>query len=206
MFSLNYDTGGLKLISTMTNFIEPYNPNWKAEFERLKKVLETALIELSSNIDIQHVGSTAIPGMVAKPILDIDIIIDDKELITAIEQKLIEIGYISRGEQGIEGRFAFRQASSQTPFTSSAQNWQKHHLYVCFADSLALKNHLLFRDALINDHALMERYSGLKMSLVEIPQMTREDYTKSKTEFIILVLAEAGLTERELAQIIDANS
>jgi GrpB-like predicted nucleotidyltransferase (UPF0157 family) len=190
----------------MTNFIEPYNPNWKTEFERLKKVFETALVELGSNINIQHVGSTAIMGMVAKPILDIDIIIDDKELITAIEQKLIEIGYISRGEQGIEGRFAFRQASSQAPLTGSAQNWQNHHLYVCFADSLALKNHLLFRDTLLNDRALMERYSALKMSLIENLQINREDYTKRKTEFIISVLAAAGLSERELGQIVEANS
>ena len=63
----------------MTKFIEPYNPNWKIEFEKINQVIKAQLNGLE--IDIQHVGSTAISGLIAKPILDIDIIINNKRLI-----------------------------------------------------------------------------------------------------------------------------
>jgi GrpB-like predicted nucleotidyltransferase (UPF0157 family) len=85
------------------------------------------------------------------------------------------------------------------------QTWQSHHLYVCFADSLALKNHLLFRDSFLQDKALAERYSALKLGLVKEKGMTREEYTKRKTEFIISVLTTLGLGATELNEIANAN-
>lgn len=188
----------------MTNFIQPYNPEWKSEFERLRSLLTVALKDFP--IYIQHVGSTSIPGLYAKPILDIDIIITNEIHLAGISAVLDRLGYINRGEQGIPGRFAFRQSSNLTPFAGEIKQWQEHHLYVCFSDSLALKNHLLFRDRLMNDDTLMAKYSGLKKSLVENPNMNREEYTKRKTDFIISVLATEGFSENELAQIVAANS
>jgi GrpB-like predicted nucleotidyltransferase (UPF0157 family) len=79
------------------------------------------------------------------------------------------------------------------------------HLYVCFSNSLALKNHLLFRNALLHDRKLVERYSALKMDLVKEKGMTREEYTKRKTEFIISVLTSLGLEPNDLNEIIKAN-
>ncbi len=134
---------------TMTNFIETYKEEWKIEFESLKKCLCRILDGFQ--IDIQHVGSTAIPELFAKPILDIDIIIENKTHLDDISAKLEEVGYKSRGEQGVSGRFAFRQTSELTPEFNNSKKWQEHHLYVCFSDSLALKNHLLFRKALLKD-------------------------------------------------------
>ncbi len=180
----------------MTNFIEPYKSEWKTEFDKLKRVLQNILEGFET--DIQHVGSTAIAGMAAKPILDIDIIINNKALLKDIETRLEKNGYISKGEQGIPGRFAFKQAPGN--------NCQEHHLYVCYADSLALKNHLVFRDALLNDPKLAEQYSVLKMSLANEKGMTREKYTKLKTEFIISVLSSVGLDENEVKEIKQANA
>ncbi|PAC26722.1 GrpB family protein [Flectobacillus sp. BAB-3569] len=187
----------------MISFIEPHNPNWKTEFNNLKSKLLTVLGDLK--VDIQHVGSTAIPNLFAKPILDIDIIIDHKTLLDDITARLIKIGYIDRGEQGIPGRFAFRQSSVTTPHTDDRKKWQEHHLYVCFSDSLALKNHLLFRDALLNDQELAAQYSTLKLNLIREIDMTREKYTKQKTDFIISVLSELGFDKTELNNIINAN-
>jgi len=187
----------------MISFIEPYNSNWKTEFDNLKKTLLIILNDFK--IDIQHVGSTAVPNLFAKPILDIDIIVDNKALLDDITLRLQKNGYESKGEQGILGRFAFRQASELTPQTEDNKKWQEHNLYVCYSDSLALKNHLLFRDALLNDKGLAEQYSMLKISLIRENKMTREKYTKQKTDFIISVLSKLGLDNDELNEISDAN-
>lgn len=110
-----------------------------------------------------------------------------------------------KGEQGIPGRFAFRQMNSITPAATTKREWMTHHLYVCHANSLALKNHLLFRDALLNEQQLAEDYHQLKRQLLNESGMTREVYNKRKTEFILSVLAKKGLTDAELAEIEKAN-
>jgi GrpB-like predicted nucleotidyltransferase (UPF0157 family) len=188
----------------MTNFLELYNSTWKAEFEELKHLLVTELEGFQ--IDIQHVGSTSIPGLLAKPILDIDLIINDKTLLDDVSARLEEIGYVNKGEQGIPGRFACRQTSELTPRTATLKKWQVHHLYVCFSDSLALKNHLLFRDALLGDQRLTEQYAQLKRALLTEQGITREEYTKRKTEFILSLLTTLGLDTKELNQIKHANT
>jgi len=187
----------------MTRFIEPYNPDWKLEFEKINLVLQSALQGLK--IDIQHVGSTAVPGLVAKPILDIDIIIDNKGQLDEITSRLENIGYASKGEQGIPGRFAFRQISESTPITIPVRKWQVHHLYVCYSDSLALKNHLLFRDALIRNKDLAAKYDLLKRSLTEESGITKEEYTIRKTGFISSVLASLEFDKDELKEIFKDN-
>lgn len=186
------------------SFIESYKEEWKFEFENLKNELLKILPDKS--IDIQHVGSTAVPNLVAKPILDIDIIINDPALLYKISERLTTIGYSNVGEQGITGRFAFSQNSAYTPMTDQKRKWQQHHLYVCYSDSLALKNHLLFRDALLNDKELVTQYSALKANLVKEEGMTKEKYWRRKTDFIISVLAGLGFQPDELIEIKNANT
>ena len=187
----------------MKELIEPYNPEWKTGFDNLKLALEQEL--KGFDCSIQHVGSTAIPGLCAKPILDIDIIISNKALLDGISRSLENLGYKNKGEQGIAGRFAFRQNNAVTPLTASPKKWQAHHLYVCFDDSLALKNHLVFRDALLYDRELVVKYAQLKKELCEEPGMTREVYTVRKTDFIIAALQSLGLKATELQEINKAN-
>lgn len=186
-----------------THFIHPYTPAWKTEFAALRDRLMLALEGLA--VHIEHVGSTAIPGLPAKPILDIDIIIEDKTLLGPISARLEKLGYTNRGDQGIEGRFAFRPSSDDTPDTPDQRTWTSHHLYVCYHDSLALRNHLLFRDALLADASLVNRYAALKQRLVQEEGMTREEYTRRKTEFILAVLAGLGLDDASLQAIERAN-
>lgn len=187
----------------MPSIIQPSDPNWKTEFEKLQQVLSSQL--QSFNVDIQHVGGTSIPELYAKPVLDIDIILNNKTMLEQIAVALERIGYSNKGEQGIAGRFAFRQQSAFTPITEPSQQWQAHHLYVCFSDSLALKNHLLFRDALLQSKLLVDEYSQLKLALINEQGITREEYTKRKTAFILSVLRRAGLYEEELTEIGRAN-
>lgn len=188
----------------LKNLILPYDPEWKQAFEKLSAVLYPRLKDFE--INIQHVGSTSVPGLHAKPILDIDIIIHDKSSLDHISEILASMGYIGRGDQGVPGRFAFRQSSPHTPLRGEGEKWQEHHLYVCFSDSLALKNHIIFRDSLLKDGDLVEEYSNLKMDLVNQKGMTREQYTIQKTAFILNVLTSNGLTENELNEIRKANT
>lgn len=187
----------------MNDLLQTYQPAWKTSFEALRNFLESALQGYS--IRIEHVGSTAIPGLPAKPILDIDIIALNKEQVPAISACLEKIGYIAKGEQGIPGRFAFRQTTAGIPFRKDQTPWQTHHLYVCLPESLALKNHLLFRDALLSNPELAGSYASLKKKIAGTNGITREDYTRQKTAFILDVLAGEGITETELNEIREAN-
>lgn len=183
--------------------LQTFSPSWQEEFENLKQALDSELHPFA--LSIQHVGSTSVAGMLAKPILDIDLVLHEKSQLTAVSDRLTILGYISMGEQGIEGRFAFRQSSSSTPKSVTRTNWQQHHLYVCYEDSLALKNHLVLRDALRKSAELVRTYSDLKLNLIQEKNSSRENYTRKKTEFILRVLAENGLTETELQSIRLAN-
>lgn len=188
----------------MQQLIEPYNPGWKTEFENLKQVFTSVLKAFETSI--QHVGSTSIPGMPAKPILDIDIIIQHKDIVPPITAQLESIGYFNKGEQGVAGRFAFRQTNAFVPFSTPSRKWQAHHLYVCLPDSIALQNHLVFRDALCNDSQLANRYAALKKSILETAAVSREEYTKRKTAFVLEVLSAAGMDADQLRQVRQANS
>lgn len=182
---------------------EPYNPAWADRFLQLKQRLETILSDYV--VDIQHVGSTAVPGLPAKPVLDIDIIIQDQSKLPGISSILEKAGYHNRGDQGIPGRFAFRQQSIFTPGSPESMKWMKHHLYVCFSNSLALKNHLLFRNALLKNKALIAQYADLKLQLASKPDISRQEYTIQKTAFILRVLKDEGVNDDDLRQISDAN-
>ncbi|MCX6318795.1 MAG: GrpB family protein [Bacteroidetes bacterium] len=187
----------------MLHLIQPYDPRWKSAFEQLRQVLADALSGME--VDIQHVGSTSIPDLCAKPIIDIDIIILSPSLLLAVSSILEKLGYIAKGEQGIPGRFAFRQSSTKVPIQNDFHAWQEHHLYVCYADSVAVKNHLLFRDALWKNATLVKEYASLKERLLQEKGMTRERYNRLKTDFILAVLASAGMNENELHSIRKQN-
>jgi GrpB-like predicted nucleotidyltransferase (UPF0157 family) len=187
----------------MRDLIEPYNDQWKKDFEALRGVY--LYILEGACMDIQHVGSTAIPGLCGKPILDIDIIIDDEDLLPMITERLEMAGYDARGDQGIPGRYAFRQCDPTVPWTNPRRTWQEHHLYVCLQGSLALKNHLRFRDMLLANPALADAYGLFKMELAHRPDMDRPTYSRSKTAFILDTLSGAGFSPGELRQIEEAN-
>jgi GrpB-like predicted nucleotidyltransferase (UPF0157 family) len=187
----------------MRDLIAPYNHQWKMDFDALLGVY--LVILEGARMDIQHVGSTAIPGLCAKPILDIDIIIDGEGLLPMITERLEMAGYDARGDQGIPGRYAFRQRDATVPWTNPRRAWTAHHLYVCLEGSLSLKNHLRFRDMLLANPSMVDAYGRFKMELVQRPGMDRASYTRAKTRFILDALSRAGFSPEELQQIEDAN-
>lgn len=172
--------------------VEDYNESWPEQFNELKDLLWPAVKDLA--IGIEHVGSTSVPGLSAKPIIDVDVITSKKSLLIVIG-RIEQLGYEHLGDLGIEGREAFKAPDGSVP----------HHLYVCLEDCLALRNHILFRNYLRENREKREAYSRLKKDLVFRFGNSVEEYTKRKTDFILSVLALAGINPEELEQTQMAN-
>jgi GrpB-like predicted nucleotidyltransferase (UPF0157 family) len=152
--------------------IHDYDPLWPAEFERLRERAALALGHLA--VAIEHIGSTAVPALAAKPVIDLVVVVARGDVDQAIE-KLVRVGYAHLGNLGIEGREAFRVPAGDT----------RHHLYVCPIDSAELRAQIAFRDRLRADAKLAAEYEALKRELANQFRDDRAAYTKAKTQFVV---------------------
>lgn len=165
--------------------IESYQERWTSEFLLLKQELTDVLGELI--VGIEHIGSTSVKGLGAKPILDIDVVIYDEFIFSDVLKKLSEVGYIHKGDLGIEGREAFAREDIYVPRGKNSRQWMEHHLYVCTKDNRELERHLSFRDYLRSHAEVANEYEQLKLHLAKTAK-SREEYTEAKTEFVNNVL------------------
>jgi GrpB-like predicted nucleotidyltransferase (UPF0157 family) len=156
--------------------VVPYDPEWPARFERLRRLLTEVLGALAQRIE--HVGSTAVPGLMAKPIIDLDVVIGSRALLPAAYARLASVGYVDEGDLGVADREAFR----------APDGLPAHHLYVCPADSRALREHLLFRDYLRSHPEAAQAYGILKRRLAALHGADRQAYTAGKTAFVQAIL------------------
>jgi GrpB-like predicted nucleotidyltransferase (UPF0157 family) len=161
-----------------------YNPNWPAIFESLRA--RTAAILGDMAAAIEHVGSTAVPGLAAKPIIDMDVLLVSETMLPAAIERLANLGYVHQGDLGIPDREAFL-----TPAGDPA-----HHLYVCPPHSAEFRRHLAFRDYLRAHPVDAKRYGDLKLALAERFRKDRLAYTEAKTEFIVQMTDRAQKTSR----------
>lgn len=171
--------------------LSEYDPVWPKQFERLRGALWPAVDGYAAGIE--HVGSTSVPGLVAKPVIDIDIVMRRYVDFPAIARGLAVLGYEHDGDQGIEHREVFKGGHPDV----------RHHLYVCLEESAALRNHLTLREALRTDPVLLAEYAALKRRLAE--GADKERYWRGKTEFVLRVLASQGFVSDELEAIRRAN-
>ena len=130
----------------------PYTAQWKSDFEKIKAELTAALDGFI--LGIEHVGSTSVEGLSAKPCIDIDVIIRDYSVFADVVDKLAAVGYIHEGNLGIAEREAFRYRSKP--------HLQTHHLYVCPQHSKELLRHITFRDFLRSNPEAVQRYRAVK--------------------------------------------
>ncbi len=179
-----------------------YNGQWPLEFEALKSYLSSVLGDLV--LEYHHIGSTSVTGLRAKPILDLDLVIDSMEHFAQVREKLEAEGYEYEGDKGIAQREAFRQSSSRVP-RGADREWMTQHLYVCPKDSVALHEHLQFRDRLRANQQLRESYSALKSELAQRFHDDRDAYTEAKTDFVHGVL-EGGLDDTQNAASTESSS
>ncbi len=146
-------------------------------------------------MSVEHVGSTAVPGLAAKPIIDMDVVVASSDKLPEAIERLASLGYVHRGNLGIDGREAF----------DSPRGLPAHHLYVCLRESAALANHLALRDFLRHDSVAVAEYGRIKRQLAERFPNDIDGYVAGKTDFILTVLRGAGFPETVLRAIRDAN-
>jgi GrpB-like predicted nucleotidyltransferase (UPF0157 family) len=157
----------------MNRLVQSYNPQWPLAFERIRDVLTSALGD--AIVAIEHVGSTSIPGMSAKPIIDL-IVVSAKGRFDEIKTLLAKLGYAHEGNLGIEGREAFALLDKARRALLPA-----HHLYVCEQDSLELERHIAFRERLRCDKKAQAYYQKKKEMIAELCDHDRRMYAQVKT-------------------------
>ncbi|KAL3417773.1 hypothetical protein PVAG01_10783 [Phlyctema vagabunda] len=187
--------------------LEPFNPAWITEFSVLKKSLEEDLVGIPY-ISIEHVGSTAIPGLVAKPVIDVDIIVT-KETLPAVRQALVRAGYFDCGEMDIPGRYAFRQpgyGQLDAAWGSSGVGVRRQNTYAMIEGCSALRNHLDLKRVLCNDEELREEYKRVKQELAERDFNNIGEYVRGKNAILRKILTRAGWSEEDLDEVKRANS
>ena len=158
----------------------PYDEHWAHDFLQIREELQAALGELALNIE--HVGSTSVRGLSAKPIIDIDVVIKDYSSLDAVISALEGIGYQYEGDLGIAGREAFKYEGKD--------HLQKHHLYVCPQDSDELKRHIAFRDYLRAHPEAVREYSLIKEEGAKLYPYDIEKYIEYKSPVIEKIYRE----------------
>ncbi len=158
--------------------LTPYQPDWEVAFSEEQAQLREVLGDTA--LGVEHIGSTAVPGLWAKPILDIGVAVRDLDEAFAIVEPLEALGYTYRGEYGISRRHYFVKGSLRT-----------HHLHILEESSLEWRNLLRFRDHLRMHPEAAAAYQALKLKLAAQFPKDREANTGGKHDFIRATLNRA---------------
>ena len=170
-------------MQTKKVIVVPYDETWKSAFEKIKKELEDAIGDLI--IGIEHVGSTSVQGLSAKPCIDIDVIIKDYSIFDAVVSRLETAGYIHEGNLGIKDREAFKYADKP--------HLQQHHLYVCPQHSEELHRHIAFRDFLKANPEASKKYGEVKKKAAQLFPNDIDKYIEYKSSCIEELYKMCGL-------------
>jgi len=177
------DEEGIGIMPKLPNtlIVLPYDPNWKKEFERIRDYLMEQIGDLV--LEIKHVGSTSVPGLCAKPIIDIVAVMESYDVFPEIVSRLEKVGYKHMGDQGIKEREVFKRLITD--------DFMDYHFYVYPKDSEENRRQTIFRNALLNKKEIADEYGKLKMRLIDEVNGDRVLYTDSKTDFILGVINKA---------------
>ena len=167
----------------MPKLLQPHNPSWTRDFEKEAAALRDAWG--SAIIQLHHIGSTSIPNIMAKPIVDI---LGEAGSLADIDSKtsvLESAGYEARGEYGIAGRRYFKK-------TASTPSDLGYHVHVYQQGSPHIARHLRFRDFLLQHPEIARAYSDLKVSLLDPSGALPTDYANRKSHFIDHIEAQTS--------------
>lgn len=181
---------------TSTVNVEPYDPHWPARFSHIKRNAMAALKGVTTRIE--HVGSTSVSGLAAKPVIDVDVVVATTSELKAAIDALRPLGYVHRGELGIAGRHAFK-------YMGPPDGGGKRNFYVCLQGSDSLLNHLILRDYLRSHPEAAAEYSAVKLENARKFSRNIDGYVEAKTRLIVQFLAAAGFDPLALSAIVEAN-
>lgn len=167
--------------------IVPYDPAWKDAFERIQRMLSGVIGDYLQTIE--HVGSTSVEGLGAKPIIDLDAVLRDAGDFGTVRSILEQCGYQHQGDLGLPGREAFFRPKD---YNDWERDTMKYHLYVCFPDAVPYREHIAFRDYLRTHRQAREDYQQLKEQLAEQFRYDVDSYCEHKTEFVRSILAKCS--------------
>ena len=173
--------------------VVPYNEEWKKWYLELKNQIWPLISDIA--LDIVHVGSTSIEGMSAKPVIDMDIVVENFDELELFKEKLGELGYYPIGNLGIKDREAFK--IERDPL-------HPHNLYLVLRDSSAFRNHVLLKKHLEENSESFKRYNELKIKLANSASSI-DEYTRAKTSLILEFLEVEGVSQSEIEQIKGEN-
>ncbi len=160
-----------------------YDPAWPLHFERERAQIAAALGELARTID--HIGSTAVPGLRAKPVIDILIGVDRLNRVDEFAARLASLGYVHRPHDDDDVRLFFRKGTPRS-----------HHLHIVVYGGVEHVRHVRFRDILRADPGTARDYAALKDALAARFREQREAYVDGKADFVTGVLARAENEDR----------
>jgi len=168
-----------------TIVVAEYNPDWPAQFDRIRDYISPALSGMDAVIE--HVGSTSVPGLRAKPVIDIDIVIVPGTF-DHIKDILAGIGYSHRGDLGVSGRESF-----SNPVNHGFMN---HHLCICERGTDELPRHLALRDFLRNNPEYVRRYGDIKCEAAKLYPHDIDAYILHKESVIMEIYGLCGLDNK----------
>jgi GrpB-like predicted nucleotidyltransferase (UPF0157 family) len=155
--------------------LHPYDPSWPSKFAAERQRLTSLLPNVF--LDIEHIGSTAVPGMPAKPVIDLLAGVESMASAKSIADRICISGYTTSA--------AFNATLvDRMWFMRSAAGHRTHHLHVVIQDGDVWREHLAFRNALRSNPSLASHYAELKSQLATRHAADREAYTNAKAEFI----------------------
>lgn len=159
-------------MSRKTIRVVSYDEGWEDAFRREAARLREALGTVQ--LEIHHIGSTAVPGLAAKPVIDILLVVASLEALDGREAALVALGYKPKGENGIGGRRYYQLGGEN----------RTHQVHAFVRGDYHIRRHLAFRDYLRTHSAAAEEYARLKREAAEACAGDSEVYCDMKDEFI----------------------
>jgi len=166
--------------------VVPHNSEWQNLFQTEAKAI--AKILKPNSVEIYHIGSTSIPSIYAKPIIDILVAVEDIDRVDSQNRSMENLGYRAKGEFGISGRRFFRKDNSEGKRT--------HHVHIFATNSVQISRHLAFRDYLTAHPLLAQQYSDLKCELAQKYPHDINSYMDGKDGFIKDIDRQAAKWDR----------
>jgi GrpB-like predicted nucleotidyltransferase (UPF0157 family) len=159
--------------------VADYDEVWATLFEQIARPVRDAVADLGA--EVEHIGSTSVPGLAAKPVIDIDVVVRSPEDVPTAIECLRALGYVYQGDKGIKGREAFMWPPGAKP----------HHLYVVVAGNRPHADHIDFRDYLRRHPDVAQEYAALKKNIAARHRDDGLGYTDAKSDFVVGVLQAA---------------
>lgn len=170
-----------------------YDPTWRDAFKRVRDFVAPVVADCA--VAIEHVGSTAVPGLAAKPIIDVDVVVASPVTARTAIDRLATIGFEHRGDLGVPGREAFTRHPDLFPA----------NVYVVLRTCTAYRNHIALRNYLRAHPQAATEYGALKKELAQKFPDDIDSYVDGKTDFIVGVLELAGLEAAEVKSVAKIN-